>query len=128
MRVARAIDDYVSSDKYEALREKDNEEKWQDISDKDVETYNDILPFLDPVGFRYYIPRYMLWTLNNYTVSDLSISDLTIYAFSECFEEWQILNAEQKVACLEFLKYCSDDNSGSLDSEHAVTNYLRLVD
>jgi hypothetical protein len=126
MHVARAIDDYVPEDKYEFLREKDNEEKWQDITDKKVELFDDILPFLDPIGFRYYIPRYMIWTLENYFHSNLALSDYTIYKFGDCMEEWEILNNEQKEACLEFLEYCSNETNGILDSDQAMNNYLRL--
>jgi hypothetical protein len=128
MHVARAIDDYLPENEYEALRKKDDEGRWQDIPDEKVKFFNDILPFLTPVGFRYYIPRFMTWTLENYNHSDLAASDYTIYIFSDCFKEWEILNDDQKDACLEFLKYCSEENCGKLDAEIATENYLRLVD
>lgn len=126
MHVARAIDDYVTDDKFETLRKLANENKWQDISDKDIEQYNDILSFLESDAFRYYIPRFMIWTLNNYKTSDNAASCSTIFKFQNIWDEWNFLNDEQKKVCLEFLEFCIQDKTGHLNCEDAEKAYRIL--
>jgi hypothetical protein len=47
-------------------RERDVEIRWQDVSDKDILSCCSALPFLDPKGFRYYLPAFMRVGLRNF--------------------------------------------------------------
>jgi hypothetical protein len=111
MRIARAIDDYWDVDPSECqrLRELDNDNDWRDIPDKLVEKYCDIFHFLDADGFRYYLPRFMVWTIRRYGSSRLGNPDSFMYCMDPDFDKedihWNYLSPEQKYAYVLFLKY-----------------------
>ena len=56
---AKVIDDYGSEQKRAAARLSDTDTRWQDVPDEDVRSYWD-LHFFDPIGFRYYLPCFLL--------------------------------------------------------------------
>jgi hypothetical protein len=119
MSVARRLDDGDADNAQKVFRHGETDVRWQEISDEAVEFYDDILPFLDAIGFRYYIPRYMIWTLQHYQQSDLAIITYTVGIFSHCWEQWSVLNSKQQKACLRFLEFCVHDTSDRLDAEQA---------
>ena len=98
----------------------DSDRRWQDVRDSDIEAEYSALCFLDAKGFRYYIPAYMTWTLNNYAVSQSVTSDCTIYAFTHDTEDkdprFAALNEPQKRAIALFLRYFSEVGDGWADS------------
>jgi hypothetical protein len=57
---AIALDDYASQGERMAARRRDRESSWQEVTDKDVLECQSALSFLDPEGFRYYIPVFMI--------------------------------------------------------------------
>ncbi len=60
---ARARDDYEDTQKARMI---DSHIHWLDIPDNWIQNFSDIFCFLDPKGFRHYIPAYMIWGLKNY--------------------------------------------------------------
>src|SRR4051794_10621110 len=62
---ARAIDDYKGADEIAEARKLDTEERWQDISDATIDELSDTLTFLDADGFRFYIPRFIVYVLTD---------------------------------------------------------------
>jgi hypothetical protein len=62
---ARAMDDYASDAEIAAARAFDTERRWQDVSDEKLHRLSDTLPFMDPAGFRFYLPRFMLFALKH---------------------------------------------------------------
>ena len=128
MRVARAIDDYITEDEFADLRKKEIETKWQDIPDSDIEFYDDILTYLSPIGMRYYLPRYMTWSLHNFKNSDLAIPDYVIFRLNNSTpEEWDLFDKNQRSACIEFLKFCADHEGNYFDSDLAK-NCISLLE
>ncbi len=119
---ARAIDDYEGEEGRATARLKDTDTRWQDVSDKLIEYFSDVLSFFDAKGFRYYIPAYMIWSLKNYQTSQSWSVDSTIYAFLiykydkfpdyDPYHRFRLLNEEQSKAIANFLKfmanYCDD--------------------
>ena len=57
---AIALDDYASQEERMAARRRDRETRWQDVTDQDIRECPSALSFLDPEGFRYYIPTFMI--------------------------------------------------------------------
>ena len=62
---ARAADDYASAADVEAARALDSESRWQDITDEKLNRLADTLPLMDAEGFRFHIPRFMIFALLN---------------------------------------------------------------
>jgi hypothetical protein len=111
---ADVIDDYYGSMEERAeARKLDTETRWQDVPDPDIEQNSSILSFLDPIGFHYYIPAYMVWTLENLWISLSFSADSTIYALTlegEDLKNWKLerfslFNQEQAQAICQFLRY-----------------------
>ena len=59
------IDDYGSDEERAEARKQDTETRWQDVPDEGIAYGYSCLIFLDDIGFRYYIPAYIVWFLRN---------------------------------------------------------------
>ena len=82
--------------------------KWQDIPNQLIERLFDVLPFLDPKGFRFYIPAYMTWTLVFGDNSNSTSSDSTVYALTGGqyqFPKIKVMNQDQSQAICQFLRF-----------------------
>lgn len=106
LQVARGIDDYVPDDELDELRDPNEGSRWQDLPSTVVEEYWDVHPFLCPIGFRYYLPVFMIWTIKNHRQSALSIPQWTISSL-DCpdDEKLALLDQRQRAAISNFLKY-----------------------
>ncbi len=62
---ATVIDDYGSPAERAEAWALDTENIWQDVPEADIRLTDAVLSFLDPKGFHYYIPAYMIWYLRN---------------------------------------------------------------
>jgi len=93
---AIVIDNYGPKDKQLEARKFDQDRHWKDIKAEDIERGSSVLCFLNPIGFRYYIPAYMVWTLENYRVSSSATINNTIYAL-DFFSENKALNVNEYV-------------------------------
>ncbi|MDB5297630.1 MAG: hypothetical protein JWO31_3613 [Phycisphaerales bacterium] len=62
---ARGMDDHASDAEVAAARALDAEGRWQDVSDEKLDRLSDTLPFMDAEGFRFYLPRFMLFALKH---------------------------------------------------------------
>ncbi len=109
---ADVIDEYGSEEEEAEARKLDTEKRWQDIPEDWIQKENSFsaaLCFLDPQGFRYYIPAFMIFAIRHYDdASSLAGPDFTIYAFKDermWRETWALLNKEQKEAVAEFLRF-----------------------
>jgi hypothetical protein len=60
-----AIDDYATEEEQLAARNKDKEQKWQDVPGQAIEACTTAFCYLDEKGFHYYLPAYMTWILQN---------------------------------------------------------------
>jgi hypothetical protein len=63
---AAVIDDYGSEEEFVAARNLDTDSRWQDVPDSDISNHTSIYCFLDPKGFRYYLPASMSWAVKHY--------------------------------------------------------------
>jgi hypothetical protein len=78
---AEVIDGYGSDAEREEARRLDTEESWDLVPDQHIEDCPSALCHLDPEGWRYYLPAYMIWSLRHFRSSDSIVSDFTIYTF-----------------------------------------------
>jgi hypothetical protein len=78
---AEVIDEYGSDAERAPARRLDTEASWDRVPDADIEACTTALCHLDPEGWRYYGPAYMVWSLRHYRVSNSIVSDFTIYTF-----------------------------------------------
>ena len=62
MSEAEVIDDYGSDEERAAARLSDTDSRWQDVPDEQL-ALNWPLHFFDSIGFRYYLPAYMIYYL-----------------------------------------------------------------
>ena len=62
---ADVIDDYGTQKQRDAARLLDTDKTWSGVPDLDIEKYDWVIHFYDPIGFRYYIPAYMVWIIKN---------------------------------------------------------------
>jgi hypothetical protein len=114
---ADVIDGYGSEEEQKEARKLDKDTHWSEILDEDIKKFPSILSFLNPVGWRYHIPAYMIWTIKNYKNSDSFTVDSTIYDFilqeekylNWCMERFSLLTQEQSRAVAMFLKYMAED-------------------
>lgn len=70
MSEAWVIDNYGSEEERDAARREDAETRWQDVPEKDIAYGHICLCFFDEIGFRYYIPAYIVWSLHNMNNQD----------------------------------------------------------
>jgi len=63
---AIALDNYATDEEQQKARLRDTELRWEDVADDDLASSPSYLTFLDPAGFRYYLPASMRWSLKNY--------------------------------------------------------------
>lgn len=125
---ADVLDSYGTDSQRAAARRKDVDTSWCDVPAADIEHYHAVFSFLDPKGFRYYIPAYMTWSLRNYQSSRSMTVDSTIYALAlhdqaelrdYQLERYSLLTNEEGGAVLAFLRYMAHETDGRVDDRAA---------
>jgi len=79
---AWVIDDCGSDKKRAKARKKDAETRWQDVPEKDIAYGSSCLSFFDEIGFRYYLPAYIVWCLRH--IDNEDTNDLIFESNSYC--------------------------------------------
>ena len=135
MHEAEAIDSYASDEEQNDARKLDKAETWDQIDDHDIEKCSAALSHLDPEGWRFYIPAYMIWSLKYFAVTDSIIPDFTIYTFDlpgtdansykRRLYRFQLLNAAQSHAVCLFLRYmaATSDQVDDMIAKEALNKY-----
>ena len=114
-------------------RKLDTDERWQEVPDAWIEKSGSFHPlcYFDPIGWRYYIPAYMLWTLKHYENSHLLIVYQPIYTFDFHTDKntpdyTLILTQEQKAAICQFLRFMAtygDSYADAVAAQAALAKY-----
>lgn len=132
---ADVIDNHGTPAERDAARALDTETRWQDVPLGDIRKYYWILSFLDPIGYRYYLPAYMTWSLQNLaSPRDTTSIDATIFSLTraddEKYEEWELdrfklFTPEQAKAIVAFLRYMEAHAGGGYadDATEALNAY-----
>ena len=108
----RVLDDYQPEEAVRQARSADTESRWQEVTDEKVVTLWHALPFLDAEGFRFYIPRFMIYALHHHgTETDSMASDSAIYAAhpGDASGRQSLLSGPQREALRAFTEFFQDD-------------------
>lgn len=110
-REAAVLDDYGTIAQRQAARALDESEDWTAIPFSFISDlkYQDVMPFIDATGLRFYLPAYMIYILKEYKHSNSLIVHSTIYTLtrkSTVLELKVILNEAQQQAIIHFLECC----------------------
>ena len=134
---ARSMDDYEYEWAQLAARSRDAEARWQDVAEDKLRELHDVHPFLDPEGFRFYIPAFMIWVLRHLddeTDEHRGLNCSTIYSFktgqpsdpwhSDQRERFALLNPQQSRSVCGFLRHLARyDPSSREDAESFLAAY-----
>jgi hypothetical protein len=108
------MDDYMSPVTIAEVRREDTEERWQDISDEKIDFFSDTLAFMDAAGFRFHMPRFMVYALTHPHGDSFAV-DAPIYQcdFNEDSKEYALsryalLSIEQCRTIRQFLWFAAE--------------------
>ena len=112
----------ISQTERDAARARDRDSRWQEIPDSTIRKCSHALPFLDQIGWRYYVPAYMSWSIRHVADRESDSVDSTIYTFSHFddagYARYQSLSASQLTVVRRFLQFMAD-HPGQADDEVA---------
>lgn len=87
---------------------------WQEVPRELILQERDALPLFEPQGFRFYLPAYMLFTIEDYVEADtipesivysLTLPDAETELYEFVHERLVLFNEEQIKVILHFLEY-----------------------
>ncbi len=124
----RVLDDCGSDAERAAARVNDTDIDWQDVPDSHIEKPDLSLLFLDPIGFRYYLPAYMMWELEQCSRADgVDCNTHGDVLSSLGFDKpnFVLLNREQERAVCKFLQFFAEygDEQEKRDARAALKWY-----
>ena len=133
LHVAEAQDNYDYAGA-ELHRKKDFRGPWQEVPEQHLENCQYALSYLDPVGFRFYLPAFMVWYLKNYQDPNKVKLDNTLYALDPYIDDqamrkhkeelFALLTPQQLSACARFVSFLAHDATGMTDEDFAARIYL----
>ncbi|WP_299458550.1 DUF6714 family protein [uncultured Microscilla sp.] len=113
---ARARDEY--NDPTEEEQRLDRELDRYDLTPQQMHECSTSLIFLEPAGFHYYLPAYMILSLNEGNIKDKSLKASMVFSSAEDalsradadykIKQHQRLNRMQIEAVIEFLQYLNE--------------------
>ena len=111
---------------YAKARQRDTDTRWQEVSDAAIEFCQTALGIVDTAGFRYYLPAYMIWTLNNF-MSDSNVVDFTIYSLlprnPSRFADFTPAQAQAAACFLRFMARCTNGQVDEGQAQKALEGY-----
>ena len=98
---------------------------WRSVPDEIIDRNNASLCFFSAEAYRFYVPAYLIWVLNNFASCDSSTVDSTIYSFTPgkgdlrqfSLSKYALFNAAQRTAVLDFLEYLANHGGGKVDQQ-----------
>jgi len=125
---AEVIDAYGTDAKRRRARLRDTEDRWDEVPDRTVEECTTALCHLDPEGWRFYLPAYMVWTLHHFKRTGSIVPDHTIYALDLSWNDrgvreyqlqrFRLLDEAQSRAVCRFLQHMVE-NGDTVDGRAA---------
>jgi hypothetical protein len=87
-------------------RARDVDTHWTEVSADAMASRSSVFSFFDEKGFRYYLPAYMTWTLNNLRDCTSVAPEMLLYALREPkLISFDIFDDRQSTAILRFLQF-----------------------
>ncbi|MEL7118806.1 MAG: DUF6714 family protein [Bacteroidota bacterium] len=119
-READVLDSYGSNEERKLARAKDEQRDWSKIPFSLIGAmqYQNVLPFLDTAGLKFYLPICMIYVLSNYKESQSLISDSLMYTLARAStinELKKALNESQISCVIDFLNICMEIGDDYLD-------------
>lgn len=111
---AEVIDEWGLEDDRFAARAKDADQSWMELANDskwDVGPGMGGFSFLDPIGFRYYLPAAMIRTIQSEDdpASAISLDQILTLDDTEVgprkLDQWQLLNERQRRCVARFLRF-----------------------
>ena len=101
--VARGFDDewFLSDERGRELHALDREQRWQDVTEDDIRSFQEYFTFADAEGWRFYLPAHMVYYLRGFP--DYAW-DAVYWALSSPDRRLELLDAEQLQCVQEFLQ------------------------
>jgi hypothetical protein len=102
--------------------------RWQDVKPETLMKLHSALPALSPKAFKFFLPAFMVWAIENRFKSDSFTLDSTIYALNPFFRGKLNSYAQSKLEgfCKEqvsiiitFLELMASDEGGNADRDSA---------
>lgn len=136
---ADVLDAYETDAELAAARRVNTDRHWSEVPDDLIERFPSVFAFLDAVGFHYYLPAYMWWTLRFYEQSTSPSTETVLYALAlqpwddiprsdeaERLARFRMLTPLQAEVVCRFLRFVVGFGEGCLDvslAQKAVTQY-----
>lgn len=101
------------------------DKRWQEVSDEEIEKHGNALAYLDPKGFRYYLPAYMRWSLRHLDSRKTDPLNAAIYALSPSAnpevtkrnaERWALFTPMQCHMIFKFLTFMVGQYDSAVDA------------
>ncbi|NUO49410.1 MAG: hypothetical protein HOV80_11195 [Polyangiaceae bacterium] len=117
---AEVIDAYGTEAMRRKARARDTETDWRDVPDSSVTECSDALTFLDPVGWRFYLPVYMRFGLRHLRSGHNNAIDHAIYSLNKGdvadlanykLQRFRMLDRAQTHAVQRFLAFAADNDA-----------------
>ena len=125
---AEEIDCRGTPEQFAAARWLDTDQRWQDVPGTWLEEFPSVPFFLDPIGFRYYLPAYMIWSLRNEDSSSATADNVVscLASSPRANTLFPILSAQQRASVFKWLqamrrRYHSSPN----DAEDAIAQWRK---
>lgn len=108
--VARGFDDewFLSDERGHELQALDPEQRWQDVTEDDVKSFQEYFTFADAEGWRFYLPAHMVYYLRGFPNYAW---DAVYWALSSPGQNLELLDAEQRGCVEEFLQLLNEADS-----------------
>ena len=112
--MARALDDEwnLSPERQTELLQKDQEQSWTDITDDEIESFDDILTFLDADGYLFYLPAFMSYALRRHSDSASFALDAATFACANSAERLHLFTPSQMRCVIDFLTFAAAAERG----------------
>jgi hypothetical protein len=113
LREGKVCDDYGNDDAKAEARLLDKDQHWSEIPDDDLIKYTVSLSYFDEKSYKYYLPAYMIFVLNNfYKIPGAFCHDAIIYSLdiynSYHLNQVSLLTRAQCEVVALFVKYYID--------------------
>ena len=133
---AVVLDEYGTPEARDEARQRDTEERWEQLPDTHVEECGWALCHVDPQSWQYYIAPLMIWSLRYFRSNDDSVvPDFTIYTFdpnvkhedlrSYKLDRHRLLDDAQARCVCRFLRYMAQhgDRADDFVANDALRKY-----
>ncbi|QKX17657.1 DUF6714 family protein [Microbulbifer sp. YPW1] len=106
-----ALDDGFSEEEVLAIPPTEQDEKWTEVPDKELEENDFGLANIDEIGFRYYLPAFMIYSLKYGEESPSNVCNHTGHMLCSPWDHTDTFSSEQKKAIKKYLKYMRDNRN-----------------